>query len=100
MATKSKTPAVPVDERKHFLVRGYRLSAGSKKLELFRLEGRSPDSPFTSKEETLTWSRDFLSRPNQHTHHDIDGVLVFESVAAIRPKKVEIEIDEIPHLGS
>lgn len=100
MASKTKTPAPPVDERKHFIVRGYRLTAGSKKLELFRLEGRSPDSPFTSKEETLTWSRDFLSRPNQHTHHDIDGVLVFESVAAIRPKKVEIEIDEIPHLGS
>lgn len=97
MATKSKTPAVPVDERKHFLVRGYRLSAGSKKLELLRLEGHSPDSPFTSKEETLSWARDFLSRPAQHTHRDIDGVLVFESVAAIRPKKVEVEIDEIAH---
>lgn len=95
MATKSKTPAVPVDERKHFLVRGYRLSAGSKKLELFRLEGHSPDSPFTSKDETLSWARDFLSRPAQH--RDIDGVLVFESVVAIRPKKVEVEIDEIAH---
>ena len=98
MATRSKKPAVPKDERKHFIVRGYRLSAGSKKIELFRLEGHSPDSPFTSKEETLSWARDFLSRPIQTTHRDIDGVLVFESVTAIRPKKVEVEIDEIAHV--
>ncbi len=96
MATKSKTAAVPVDERKYFLCAGYRLRPGSKKLELTGLDGRSTESAFATKEETVTWAKDYLSRPNTHAHYrDIDGVLVFESVAAVRPKKIEVEIDEI-----
>lgn len=94
MAQKKSGGVAPVTPKKRFFLAGYRLGNANKKIEFTRIDVGS--QPNTNKEEALKRAQEYLSKLSRHTHYyPIDGIMIFESVAVVRLKQVEVEIDMI-----
>lgn len=94
MNRKNKTPAKPKDERKLFFAASYKLEGTKLKFQNFVGKENTP-VPFDTQEDALKAAQDFLSQ-QRSSHYTPDGVLVFESIALVKPKKIEVEIESFP----
>lgn len=90
MAQKKSGGAAPATPKKRFFLAGYRLRNADKKIEFTRI-GLATELSEITKEEALKRAQEYLSRPS----YPIDGIMIFESVAVVRLKQVEFEIDTI-----
>lgn len=98
MVTKTPKAKLPKDERKMFIAVSYRLQNGKLKLQNYIGKDASGgiNEPFESQAEAITKAQDYLTTQAAGYHGAPDGVLIFESVALVKPKKIEVEVETFP----
>lgn len=101
MVAKEKIVKPPKDQRKLFFAASYKLQNGKLKLQSFIGKDASggANEPFETQAEAVTRAQDYLTHQASGYHGAPDGVLIFESVALVKPKKIEVEVESFPIKG-
>jgi hypothetical protein len=92
MNKKTQKEVKPVDERKQFMAIRYQIRNG--RIRLMDSCAQREDSAATTKEQAMEDAQNALTQRDRH--YPCDGVMIFESVGIVRPKKIEVEVENIP----
>lgn len=88
----------PKDERKQFFAAAYVIEGGKIKIRSLmgtRSGSERHECPIESREQAREEATKYLSGVRGGHTWPVEGVLIFESVEVIKPKKVEVEIEQI-----
>lgn len=96
LGAKQVKDKVPKDERKQFFIAPYVLESGKLRIRtMLGKQGQNSHTPLESRDEAIAEAQSYLSGIGGGHSYPITGILVFESVQVIKPKKIEIEIEQL-----
>lgn len=92
MSKKTQKEVKPADERKQFMAIRYQIRNG--RIRLMDSCIQREDYTAVSKEQAIKEAQDTLTHRDRH--YPCDGVMIFESVGIVKPKKIEVDVETIP----